>query len=302
MSVTVCDVGPRDGLQNEADVLAPGVRAELVNRLAAAGVPRVEAASFVRDDLVPQMAGAEGVVAAIDRRDGTEYSGLVLNERGYERLARTRLDRVNVTLAATETFSQRNANASVEDALIQALAIVHGADRPVTVTISVAFGCPFEGEVDAGRVVALAERLADADELVLADTIGVATPGQVQRLVERVGALGSNVGGHFHDTRHNGVANAWAALEAGATVLDASVGGLGGCPFAPRATGNVATEDVLYTLEREGVETGIDLGALIAVADWIAGMLGRELPGRVYRAGGFPAATAGRRSVRATGP
>lgn len=289
MRVTVCDVGPRDGLQNEADVLEPGVRAGLVNRLAAAGVPRVEAASFVRDDLVPQMAGAEDVVGAIDR-DGTEYSGLVLNERGHERLARTSLDRVNVTLAATETFSRRNANASVDDALSQALAIVHGADRPVTVTISVAFGCPFEGEVDPGRVVGLAERLADADEVVLADTIGVATPGQVRRLVERVAALGKPVGGHFHDTRHTGVANAWAALDAGATVLDASVGGLGGCPFAPRATGNVATEDIAYTLEREGVETGIDLEALIGVAAWIADVLGRDLPGRVYRAGGFPRA------------
>ena len=293
MSVTVCDVGPRDGLQNEADVLEPGVRAELVNRLAAAGVPRVEAVSFVRDDLVPQMAGAEDVVGAIDRRDGTEYSGLVLNERGYERLARTSLDRVNVTLAATEAFSRRNANASVDEALTQALAIVDAADRPVTLTISVAYGCPFEGEVDPGRVVALAERLARADELVLADTIGVATPGQVKRLVERVATLGTTIGGHFHDTRHTGVANAWAALEAGATVLDASVGGLGGCPFAPRATGNVATEDVVYALEREDVRTGIDLDALIAVADWIAGVLGRELPGRVYRAGGFPAASGG---------
>jgi (R)-citramalyl-CoA lyase len=291
VSVTVCDVGPRDGLQNEADVLEPGVRADLVNRLAAAGVPRVEAASFVRDDLVPQMAGAEDVVGGIDRRSGSEYSGLVLNERGYQRLARTSLDRVNVTIAATEAFSRRNANASVDDALTQALGIVQAADRPVTVTISVAFGCPFEGEVDPGRVVALAERLAGADELVLADTIGVATPGQVKRLVGRVAALGTTVGGHFHDTRHTGVANAWAALEAGATVLDASVGGLGGCPFAPRATGNVATEDVLYALEREDIETGIDLEALIAVAAWIAGLFGRELPGRVYRAGGFPDAT-----------
>jgi hydroxymethylglutaryl-CoA lyase/(R)-citramalyl-CoA lyase len=290
VSVTDCDVGPRDGLQNEADVLAPAVRAELVNRLAAAGVPRVEAASFVRDDLVPQMAGAEDVVGAIDRRDGTQYSGLVLNDRGYERLARTSLDRVNVTLAATDTFSQRNANASVDDALTQALAIVDAADRPVTVTISVAFGCPFEGEVDPGHVVALAEQLARADEVVLADTIGVATPGRVKRLVERVAALGTTVGGHFHDTRHTGIANAWAALDAGAIVLDASVGGLGGCPFAPRATGNVATEDVIYALEREDVRTGIDLDALIAVAAWIAGVLGRELPGRVYRAGGFPAA------------
>jgi isopropylmalate/homocitrate/citramalate synthase len=291
LSVILCDVGPRDGLQNEPEVLEPAVRAELVRRLAAAGLPRVEAVSFVRPDLVPQMAGAEDVVAALDAHAGAELSGLVLNERGYERLRETGLDRVNCTLAATESFSRRNANASVEDALATVLGIVERADRPVTVTVSVAFGCPFEGEVDPGRVVALCERAAAADEVVLADTIGVATPGRVGALVERVSALGVRAGFHGHDTRHTGVACAWEALEAGAEVLDASVGGLGGCPFAPRATGNVATEDVVYLLDREGVETGVDLEALIGVAEWVAGLLGRELPGRVYRAGGFPSAT-----------
>jgi isopropylmalate/homocitrate/citramalate synthase len=285
VDVTLCDVGPRDGLQNEPDVLAPAVRAELVGRLAGAGLPRVEAVSFVRPDAVPQMAGAEEVVAALEARDGVEYAGLVLNERGWERLAATALDRVNCTLATTESFNRRNANASTEEAVARVLAVLERSDRPVTVTISVAFGCPFEGEVDPARVVALAQRLAGADELVLADTIGVATPGRVRRLVERVARVGRPVGGHFHDTRNTGVANAWAALEAGATVLDASVGGLGGCPFAPRATGNVATEDLLYTLEREGVETGVDLDALVRVAEWLEGVLGRELPGRVYRAG-----------------
>jgi len=288
VQVTLCDVGPRDGLQNEPDVLAPAVRAELVNRLAAVGLPRVEAVSFVRADLVPQMEGAEEVVAAIDRRVGTEYSGLVLNEQGYERLRATALDRVNCTLAATESFSRRNANASVEEAVARVNAILAAADRPCTVTISVAFGCPFEGEVDPGAVVELCGRLTAADELVLADTIGVATPGAVRRLVERVAALAGPVGFHGHDTRHTGVASAWAAVEAGATVLDASVGGLGGCPFAPRATGNVATEDVVYLLEREGVETGVDLDGLIGVAEWLEGVLGRTLPGRVYRAGPFP--------------
>lgn len=284
----VCDVGPRDGLQNEPDVLPPEVRAELVNRLAAAGLGRVEAASFVRPDLVPQMAGAEQVVGAIERRDGVEYTGLVLNEKGYERLRATALDRVNCTVAATETFNRRNANASLEEALARVDAILAAADRPTTVTVSVAFGCPFEGEVDPGRVVELCERLAAADEIVLADTIGVATPGQVRGLVERVAAVGRAVGFHGHDTRHTGVASAWAAVEAGAAVLDASVGGLGGCPFAPRATGNVATEDVVYLLEREGIETGVDLDALIATAAWLEELLGRRLPGRVYRAGGFP--------------
>jgi isopropylmalate/homocitrate/citramalate synthase len=290
VQVTLCDVGPRDGLQNEPDVLAPAVRADLVNRLASAGVPRVEAVSFVRPELVPQMEGAEEVVAAIERREGTEYSGLVLNEQGYERLRATSLDRVNCTLAATESFSRRNANASVEEAVVRVGAILAAADRPCTVTVSVAFGCPFEGEVDPARVVELCSRLTGADEIVLADTIGVATPGAVRRLVGRVAELGRPVGFHGHDTRHTGVASAWAAVDAGASVLDASVGGLGGCPFAPRATGNVATEDVAYLLEREGVETGVDLGGLIGVAEWLEGVLGRTLPGRVYRAGPFPKA------------
>jgi hydroxymethylglutaryl-CoA lyase/(R)-citramalyl-CoA lyase len=288
--LTLCDVGPRDGLQNEPERLEPAVRAELVRRLAAAGLPRVEAASFVDPERVPQMAGAEGVVAAVGEVDA-ELSGLVLNERGWERLAATGLDRVNLTLAATETFNQRNGNATLEEATARVERILAAADRPATATISVAFGCPFEGDVDPGVVAELADRLvaAGAGEVVLADTIGVATPRPVARLVERTLIHGVPVGGHFHDTRHTGVACSWAAVEAGATVLDASVGGLGGCPFAPRATGNVATEDLLYLLDREGVETGVDLDTLIAVARWLEGLLGRELPGRVHRAGGFPA-------------
>ena len=281
----LCDVGPRDGLQNEPDLLAPAVRAELVNRIAAAGVGRIEAASFVRADRVPQMAGAEEVVAGIERRGGVEYSGLVLNEHGHERLRATELGRLNVTLAATESFSQRNANASVAESAARVERILAAADRPATVTISVAFGCPFEGWVDPGAVLALAERFQSADEVVLADTIGVATPRQVRALTRQVAALGVTVGGHFHNTRNTGYANALAALEAGATVLDASVGGLGGCPFAPRATGNVATEDLVYLLEGEGVETGVDLDALVGVAQWLEELLGRQLPGQVYRAG-----------------
>jgi len=285
VQVTLCDVGPRDGLQNEPDTLAPDVRAELVRRLAAAGLRRIEAVSFVDPERVPQMAGAEEVVAAVGDVEA-ELSGLVLNERGWERLAATRLDRVNVTLAATETFNQRNGNATLEEAAGRVERILAVADRPSTATISVSFGCPFEGNVDPGVVAALAERLvaAGAGEVVLADTIGVATPGPVRRLLDRISILGVPVGGHFHDTRHTGVACCWAAVESGAAVLDASIGGLGGCPFAPRATGNVATEDVLYLLDREGVETGVDLDALIGVARWLEGLLGRELPGRVYRA------------------
>jgi hydroxymethylglutaryl-CoA lyase/(R)-citramalyl-CoA lyase len=276
----VCDVGPRDGLQNEPETLEPAVRAELVDRLAAVGLPRIEAVSFVRDDRVPRMAGAEDVVAAIERRDGVEYAGLVLNEQGFERLRQTDLDRVNVTLGATETFNQRNGNASLAEATARVQRILAEADRPTTATISVAFGCPFEGPVDPGAVAELAGTL-EADEIVLADTIGVATPSAVRSLVERAGAAGF----HGHNTRNTGYANALAALEAGAMVLDASVGGLGGCPYAPRATGNIATEDLVYLLEGEGVETGVDLDALVEVSQWLEGVLGRTLEGQVYRAG-----------------
>jgi isopropylmalate/homocitrate/citramalate synthase len=281
MDVTLCDVGPRDGLQNEPETLGPAVRAELVDRLAAAGLRRIEAVSFVRDDRVPQMAGAEEVVAAIERRDGVEYSGLVLNEHGNERFRAVALDRVNVTFAATERFNRANGNASLEEAVARAETILAAADVPSTVTISVCFGCPFEGHVDPGRVAELAARFTGRAEVVLADTIGVATPSQVRALVERTRAEGF----HGHNTRNTGYANCLAALEAGARVLDASVGGLGGCPYAPRATGNVATEDLVYLLEGEGVATGVDLDALIGVSEWLEELLGRTLEGYVYRAG-----------------
>jgi hydroxymethylglutaryl-CoA lyase/(R)-citramalyl-CoA lyase len=278
--VTICDVGPRDGLQNEPETLAPELRAEFINRLAIAGLPRVEAASFVRADAVPQMTGAEEVVAGIERRDGTEYSGLALNDKGYDRLAATGLDRVNFTLAATDSFSRRNANQSVEEAAATAAGVIERAQLPVTVTISVAFGCPFEGHVDPGVVAELTARFPST-EVVLADTIGVATPRQVRDLVERTNASGV----HLHNTRNTGYANAVAALEAGATLFDASCGGLGGCPFAPRATGNIATEDLVYLLEGDGVETGVNLDALIETSAWLETVLGRRLEGQVYRAG-----------------
>ncbi len=282
MQVTICDVGPRDGLQNEPESLTPQVRAEFVNRLAAAGLPRVEVASFVRTDTMPQMAGAEEVVATIDRRDGIEYSGLALNTKGYERLAAAGLDRVNFTLAATDSFSKRNTNQSVEQAVAAAADVIERAALPVTLTISVAFGCPFEGRVDPGVVAELASRFPSA-EVVLADTIGVATPRQVRGLVERTRAPGV----HLHNTRNTGYANAVAALDAGATLFDASCGGLGGCPFAPRATGNIATEDLVYLLEGDGIETGINADALIETSMWLETLLGRPLEGQVYRAGAW---------------
>ncbi len=292
-SVTVCDVGPRDGLQNEPDVLSPEVRAELVDRLVRAGLPEVEVASFVDPRRVPQMGGAEEVVGAVERRPGVVFSGLALNERGYERLAAAGLDEVRFAFGATESFNRTNQNASVEESLAAAERIVARAREDgvkATVNISVAFGCPFEGRVEEDHVLELAERLAETrpDLILLADTIGVGVPGHVRRLVSRTADLGVPVGGHFHNTRNTGYANALAALESGAIVLDSSVGGLGGCPFAPRATGNIATEDLVYLLHGEGVATGIDLDALIAVSEWLEGVLGRRLEGQVYRAGMFP--------------
>jgi hydroxymethylglutaryl-CoA lyase len=287
MDVILCDVGPRDGLQNEPDVLTAETRAELVDRLAAAGVPRIEAVSFVRADRVPQMADAEDVVARAQRREGVELSGLVLNERGWERFAATGLDRMNVTFAATETFNVRNGNATLAEAVGRVDAILTAAgETRATVTISCSFGCPFEGRVDPGVVAELAGRFAGRGEVVLADTIGVATPSAVRSLVGQAHADGF----HGHNTRNTGYASCLAALEAGARVLDASVGGLGGCPFSPRATGNVATEDLVYLLEGEGIETGIDLDALIDVSQWLEGVLGRTLEGYVYRAGSWPPA------------
>jgi hydroxymethylglutaryl-CoA lyase/(R)-citramalyl-CoA lyase len=242
------------------------------------------------------MADAETVVAAVERRAGAELSGLVLNERGYERFAASGLDRVNCTLAATETFNQRNGSMTLADATGQVESILAAADRPTTATVSCAFGCPFEGHVDPGAVAALCERL-DADELVLADTIGVAGPTQVARLVERIAILGRDVGVHLHNTRNTGYANAIAALEAGATLFDASVGGLGGCPYAPKATGNIATEDLLYLFEAERIETGVDIDALTRVSVWLEGVLGRRLEGYVYRAGAWAGAPTASRNA-----
>jgi isopropylmalate/homocitrate/citramalate synthase len=292
MRVQIVDVGPRDGLQNEEKLLPPDVRAELCDRLAAAGVPRIEAASFVNPDKVPQMAGAEGVMAAMDRRPGTSYAGLALNEKGYERAVQAGVDEVRYAFPVTETFARRNQNTTVDEATDLARRLTERARLDgvrVSITLSAAFGDPFEGRVDPAHVLHIAERVSQAapDEIVLADTIGVGVPKGVRELVEGVLALGTTVGCHFHDTRNTGMANAVAAIESGATVLDAAVGGTGGCPFAPRATGNIATEDLVYLLHGMGHETGIDLGALIEVAAWMSRQLGKQLPGQVYKAGPF---------------
>jgi isopropylmalate/homocitrate/citramalate synthase len=282
----VCDVGPRDGLQNDEAVLEPAVRAELCERLAATGLPRVEAASFVHPKLVPQMAGAEDVFAALPET-GTVWAALVLNRKGFDRAVAAGAGEIHVAYPVTETFARRNQNVGVEEAAAAAAEIIdaaHQAGLRVTATLAASFGCPFEGKVDAGVVADHARRMAAADDVMLADTIGVGVPGQVKRLLESVEMP---VGLHLHNTRNTGYANAYAGLEAGVTLFDASVGGLGGCPFAPNATGNIATEDLLNLLEGEGVDTGVDLDGVIGVADWLSGVLGRPLPGLLHRAGRF---------------
>jgi hydroxymethylglutaryl-CoA lyase/(R)-citramalyl-CoA lyase len=292
-AVRICDVAPRDGLQNEPEVLGAEVRAELCRRLLAAGLPAVEAVSMVRDDRVPQMGAAEEVLARLTAEQRARCSALVLNEPGLARALGAGVRQVHLAVMATDAFSRRNVNADVETSLaalerMSAAARAEGAR--VSAAVSVAFGCPLEGPVDAARVMSLAERLAAAgvDELVLADTIGVAVPSAVRRLCAGLAELGLPFGVHLHNTRNTGYANAWAALEAGAGVLEASAGGIGGCPFAPRATGNIATEDLLYMLEGEGVATGVDLDALLEVVSWLEELLGRDLPGQLLRAGRFP--------------
>jgi (R)-citramalyl-CoA lyase len=289
----VCDVGPRDGLQNESRLLEPIVRAELCDRLAAAGLKRIEAASFVNPKLVPQMAGAEDVMGALHRKPGVSYAGLVLNDMGYERAVAAGVDEVHYAFAATDEFGRRNQNATTEEGLKTALSLIARARServPITVTLSVAFGCPFEGPVPPERVLRIVEHLMEIppDEICLADTIGVGVPSQVKELVGGARRLGATVGAHFHNTRNTGYANAVAALDEGVVSLDASVGGAGGCPFAPKATGNIATEDLVYLLRGLGLDTGIDLDALIATSQWLGGLLGKELPGMVARAGDFP--------------
>jgi hydroxymethylglutaryl-CoA lyase len=295
-TVTIVEVGPRDGLQNESGSMPTASKVELVQRIVAAGTRRIETVSFVHPGLVPQMADAEAVMDALGPSPGgVAYIGLVLNRRGLERALLTPVDEVNLVVSATEGFSQANQGASVEDTMREIEAMVplaRSAGLDTTVTISVAFGCPYEGEVRAAAVTRLAARAAavEADEIALGDTIGVAAPSEVVTRVEAVRQVSGDAAlrCHFHDTRNTAVANVYAALSAGVEVIDASVGGAGGCPFAPNATGNVPTEDVLYTLGRMGIHTGIDLDATISTGMWLGRQLGVSLPAALAKAGPFP--------------
>ncbi len=296
MDVTIVEVSPRDGLQNEAVVLPTEAKVELITRLVAAGARRVEAVSFAHPRLVPAMADAEAVMERVPRADGVSYAGLVLNRRGLDRALDAGVDEVNVVVCVSETFSRRNQNASTGESMLAAAEVIQRARAEglfTTLTLATSFGCPFEGEVDPGRVVELAAEGAAAGvhELCLADTIGAGVPSQVRDLVARArDAVGAEppLRFHFHNTRNTGFANAVTAVELGARVLDASAGGIGGCPFAPRATGNIATDDLVFLLERMGLDTGYDLGKLLPTAAFLADQLGHEVPALVPRAGAFP--------------
>jgi hydroxymethylglutaryl-CoA lyase len=297
--IEIVEVGPRDGLQNEKTILSPEQRVEFIRRLEAAGARRIETVSFVNPARVPQMAGAEEVCAALPADPLRSRIGLVLNMRGWDRAVSTGCDEANVVVCASDAFGMRNQGAGTAEQMATLAAIAErraaeGGPR-LSVTFSVAFGCPFEGEVAPARVIDLVREAArlPLDEIALADTIGVADPWAVRRLVEacRSEAAGKRLRLHFHDTRNTGLANAFAGIEAGVDVLDASCGGLGGCPFAPNATGNIGAEDLVYMLERAGFETGYDLPALISAAEWVCSLLGKTPTASVTRAGLFPLPT-----------
>jgi hydroxymethylglutaryl-CoA lyase len=293
--IEIVEVGPRDGLQSEPGIVPTAVKVEFIERAIANGLRRVEVTSFVNPKRVPQMADAEDVLKALVRREGVHYIGLVLNRKGFERAAAAGCNEIGMAVVASNTFNQRNNGVSTDesiDAWLQIAAAAQQAGIRPQVTVSAAFGCPFEGEVPVERVVEIAKRVAEARpfEIALADTIGVGVPAQVTEIVSRVreAVPGIALRCHFHNTRNTGLANAFAAVQAGVATLDASLGGIGGCPFAPAATGNIPTEDLIYMLHRSGYDTGVDLDGAIETGKWLQEQLGRAVPSMLVKAGNFP--------------
>lgn len=293
--VTLCEVGPRDGLQNQKQLLSTEAKIEFVERAIAAGIRRIEVTSFVNPKRVPQMADADQVMAGLKARwkDGITYIGLAVNKKGADRAIEAGCNEIGYAMAASATFNIKNAGMSVDDGIAQWKEIraeTKARGLRATATFGTAFGCPFEGDISADTIIELCKRVADADEIALADTVGVGVPSQVTDLFGRLRDAVPHVPmrAHFHNTRNTGFANAYAAVEAGVQTLDASIGGIGGCPFAPRATGNISTEDLVYMLNRMGVETGADIEQLIAAAVWIEEQLGTAVPSMLAKAGNFP--------------
>ena len=294
--IEILEVAPRDGLQNEKTILATEDKVELVERAVRAGARRIEVTSFVNPARVPQMADADELMTALPRHEGVRYAGLVMNRRGLDRALARNVDEIDVVVVATDTFCQRNQGMSTAEACETAAELVaeaRAAGVSSTITVGASFGCPFEGEVPTDRLREVVQRVVDAgpDELALADTNGVAVPSDVKArlgLARELAGSDMPLRVHLHDTRHTGVANAVAAVESGVATLDASIGGAGGCPFAPNATGNVATEDLVYLFDRMGIASGLDLASTTATAAWLEERLGTPLPGALLRAGAFP--------------
>ncbi|WP_405238684.1 hydroxymethylglutaryl-CoA lyase [Lentisalinibacter orientalis] len=294
-SISIIEVGPRDGLQSEPEILPVEIKAEFIRRAVDAGIRRLEVASFVNPKKVPQMAGAEELVAALPQRDDVTYIGLVLNQRGFERARDCGIDEVGMVVVASDTYNRRNQGVSSDESVetwLKIAAQAKAAGIRANIMVSSAFGCPFEGEVAPERVLEIVRRVAEAEpvELALADSIGVAVPSQVRDLLGRVAETvpGMPLRCHLHNTRNTGLANAQAAVEAGVASLDASIGGIGGCPFAPAATGNIPTDDLVYMLERSGIETGVSLAKIIETSLWLEKQLGRGVPAMLPKAGIFP--------------
>jgi len=293
--VSVVEVSPRDGLQSEPEVLSTESKLEFIARAVDAGITRLEVASFVNPKKVPQMADSEELLAALPIVDGVSYIGLLMNERGLDRALETRVHEIGMVVVATDTYNQRNQGVPTNDSVEAWLKIAARAKnngKVANVMISAAFGCPYEGEVSVARVVEIAKRVMEAEpaELGIADSIGVAVPNQ---LTDLVGELRSHFGGvplrmHLHNTRNVGLANAYAAVDSGVDYVDSSIAGIGGCPFAPKATGNIPTDDLLYMLDRAGVETGLSLKKIVETSQWLEQQLGRELPAMLPKAGIFP--------------
>ena len=294
-TIEIVEVGPRDGLQSEPGVMPTAAKVEFIERLIDAGLRRLEVTSFVNPKKVPQMADAEQVLAGLNKRPDVRYVGLVLNHKGFERAVAAGCNEIGMAVVASDTFNRRNQGVGTEDSIAAWLDIAkaaHAAGVRPQVTVSAAFGCPFEGEIPVDRVIEVAKRVAEANpyEVAFADTIGVGVPSQVTEILGRAREAlpGVRLRAHFHNTRNTGLANAYAAVEAGVSALDSSAGGIGGCPFAPAATGNIPTEDLVYMLHRMGVSTGIDLEKLLATGEWLQQTLGRNVPSMLLKAGGFP--------------